>query len=211
MRKICIVDYGLNNLSSVKNACLKFDIDAKIIENYNDIANSDVVILPGVGSFPEAIRNLKEKNFFEPILEFINNKNKIFIGICLGMQMLFESSNEFGFQEGFKFFNGKIKRFSTFNTKKIPHIGWRNINIKKTSKLTKNFNIDDNFYFVHSYFAEITKTNSEFVLSTSNYYDENFISSIEKDNVYGFQFHPEKSGVSGMKFYKNLYKIISNV
>ena len=211
MKNISIIDYGLNNLKSVLNACLKFNVDANITSLKKDIKDSDILILPGVGSFPEAINNLKKKDLFESILEHLNNKHKFFIGICLGMQMLFDHSEEFGNEEGFKIFRGKIKKFKSNKFKKIPHVGWRNTKIIKKSLLTKNFNNDDSFYFVHSFYAEINRYNNQYITSTAEYYGEKFISSIKKNNIYGFQFHPEKSGNSGMKFYRNLFKLIKNV
>ena len=207
MKKLVIIDYGINNLQSVVNACNNFGINTIITNDSKLIKSSDAFILPGIGSFSQAMKNLKNKGLDDSIFDIIYKK-KILIGICLGMQLLFEKSDEFGKTKGLSIFDGVVKKFSNFSKKKIPHIGWRNQFFKKKPRLTAGIKNTDNFYFVHSYYAEICNKNKKYIISTSKYYDEEFISIVNKENIYGFQFHPEKSGLSGLNIYKNLSKLL---
>ena len=207
MKKITVIDYGINNLQSVVNACHNYNIYPIITNDPSLVKKSDVVILPGIGSFSQAMKNLKEKGLNDSIYDIVSKK-KFLIGICLGMQLLFDNSQEFGNTKGLSLFKGNIKKFNNFPEKKIPHVGWRNQQFKKKSMLTNGIKDSDNFYFVHSYFAEICNDNKKNIISTAKYYDNEFISIVNYENIYGFQFHPEKSGLSGLKIYKNLSKII---
>jgi glutamine amidotransferase len=171
---------------------------------------SDAVILPGVGAFAHGINNLNEYNLIPIIKEYVST-GKLFMGVCLGMQLLFQKSYEFGEHDGLGLVEGEIKRFpsSYMNTKmRIPHIGWNKVFIKNLQWLDTPFKEFPNggmMYFVHSYYAQ--PLNSKDILSTTLYNDFEFCSSVRKGNVFGFQFHPEKSGEEGLSVYKNFLSI----
>ena len=201
-KKVIIVDYDLGNLFSVKQACDYIGLNSTISSDYRKIVNADALILPGVGSFNQGIRNLKEKNIFDTILKLYNKNIPIF-GICLGMQMLFSSSNEFESTKGLNIINGKIDKFKKNLKVKVPHMGWNNLsinsNISGNSPLN-NFSKTDFLYFVHSFYVK--PNDKSIILSSTSYNDIDFCSSILKKNIFATQFHPEKSGLKGLSIYK---------
>lgn len=209
-KKIVIVDYGLGNLYSIAQACKHFGFEPKLSFNAEEIFNADKVILPGVGAFEGAMRQLQNMNLISVLKDYVVT-GKPLMGVCLGMQLLFEKSYEFGEHEGLGLVEGEIKRFpSTYmNTKmRIPHIGWNKVFNKNSQWLDtpfKEFPDGGMMYFVHSYYAQ--PLNSEDILSTTFYNDFEFCSSVRKGNVFGFQFHPEKSGEEGLTLYKNFLSI----
>lgn len=203
---ITIVDYGMGNLGSVLNmlkhlGCYK----ASIASDLKKIETADKLILPGVGSFKKAMENLEEGGFL-PILEdkVLQNKTPI-MGICLGMQLLFNKSEEGGFN-GLGWIEGDVVRFNNKENKKlkIPHMGWNVVDIKKESNLSKDMYYENKFYFVHSYHALCRHEND--VLMTTKYGYE-FVSAVERDNISGFQFHPEKSHKYGKKLFENFINL----
>ena len=202
MIDISIIDYGMGNLYSVLCACEKVGFRAKITNNPNDIEDSKLIILPGVGSFPSAMNELRNKNLDKIIINQ-NLKGKRIIGICLGMQLLFDQSNEISKNNGLGILKGEI---TEFKKKKILNVGWREINIKKNNSLLefkKNKNID-NFYFIHSFIAK--PQDAEIITATSNFNNQEFCCAVKSKNVEAFQFHPEKSGYLGLKIFENLKK-----
>ena len=209
--KISIVDYKVSNLKSVSNALNFLEINNEITSNPKKILSSDAAILPGVGSFSQGMKNLNGLSLIDPIKEFIF-KNKPFLGICLGMQLLFDQSHEFCITPGLGIFKGEVKSFKTINkTCKIPHLGWNNIemnpSISKHKLLLSPFkNMEKNqnlFYFVHSFI--VLPNNSKDILTETNYENVKFCSSILNKNVFASQFHPEKSGNFGLKVLKNFF------
>jgi len=209
--KISIVDYKVSNLKSVSNALNFLEINNEITSNPKKILSSDAAILPGVGSFSQGMKNLNGLSLIDPIKEFIF-KNKPFLGICLGMQLLFDQSHEFCITPGLGIFKGEVKSFKTINkTCKIPHVGWNNIemnpSISKNKLLLSPFkNMEKNqnlFYFVHSFI--VLPNNSKDILTETNYENVKFCSSILNKNVFASQFHPEKSGNFGLKVLKNFF------
>ena len=209
--KISIVDYKVSNLKSVSNALNFLEINNEITSNPKKILDSDAAILPGVGSFPQGMKNLNNLGLIGPIKEFIF-KNKPFLGICLGMQLLFDQSHEFCLTPGLGIFRGEVKNFKMINkTCMIPHLGWNQVKINpsiSTNKLllnpfkniTKNQNL---FYFVHSFI--VLPNNSKDILTETNYNNVKFCSSILNKNIFASQFHPEKSGNFGLKVLKNFF------
>ncbi|RXK11970.1 imidazole glycerol phosphate synthase subunit HisH [Halarcobacter mediterraneus] len=199
-----IIDYNMGNLASVYNACHLLDEKATFIKDPNDLKNFDRIILPGVGAFGDAMENLNQTGMKEAIYEFAKS-GKPMIGICLGMQLLFESSEEFGTNKGLGLIDGKVVKFdkSKMNEDtKVPHMGW---NVIKTSNEHTLFEGLENpyLYFVHSYHAVTDPKN---VIGTTEYgYD--FVSAVHKENIYGFQPHPEKSHDNGLKILKNFMNI----
>ena len=193
---IAIVDYGMGNLRSVQKAFEYLGYDAAITDQSKALENASHIVLPGVGAFRDAIAALKAKDLDGMIKKEVA-EGKPFLGICLGMQMLFDRSLEDGEYEGLGLIGGEVVRFDT--DLKIPHIGWNTLYYNKRTALFDG--IDDNFfYFVHSYHAaKVAKEDIE----TTCVYGYEFVASVNRDNIWGVQFHPEKSGDTGLKVLKN--------
>lgn len=193
---IAIVDYGMGNLRSVQKAFEYLGYDAAITDQSKALENASHIVLPGVGAFRDAIAALKAKDLDGMIKKEVA-EGKPFLGICLGMQMLFDRSSEDGEYEGLGLIGGEVVRFDT--DLKIPHIGWNTLYYNKRTALFDG--IDDNyFYFVHSYHAaKVAKEDVE----TTCVYGYEFVASVNRDNIWGVQFHPEKSGDTGLKVLKN--------
>ncbi|MDY0132351.1 MAG: imidazole glycerol phosphate synthase subunit HisF [Desulforegulaceae bacterium] len=194
---ITILDYGAGNVRSIINAVKQFQSDIKIVKTPSDILSADKLIFPGVGNFESMIKILDEKNYIEPLKEFIRS-GKPFFGICLGLHALLDESEESPHKKGLGIIKGKVKKFNTELS--IPHMGWNGLNIQKDSFIFSELNKNDKFYFVHSYHA--SPENSSDILTTTNYGYE-FTSAIQKDNIIATQFHPEKSGHAGLKIIEN--------
>ncbi|MEO0205980.1 MAG: imidazole glycerol phosphate synthase subunit HisH [candidate division WOR-3 bacterium] len=193
---IGIVDYGAGNLKSVKNAIDYLGFNARVVKRPDDISSVKRLILPGVGAFGSAVNKLKRSGLFETILNWLSD-DLPFLGICLGLQLLFEKSEESGNAKGFGIFKGKIKRFRKY---KVPQIGWNSVKILKPSPLTGFERKTQFFYFLHSYYLVTSQHN--LVIGTSDYGAE-YASIINQGNIYGVQFHPEKSGKNGLVLLKN--------
>lgn len=193
---IAIVDYGMGNLRSVQKAFEFLGYDAAVTDQAQTLAEASHIVLPGVGAFRDAIEALKGKGLDETIKREVK-KGKPFLGICLGMQMLFDRSLEDGEYEGLGLIGGEVVRFDT--DLKIPHIGWNTVFYNKKTPLFDG--IDDNsFYFVHSYHAAKV---ADADVETTCVYGYEFVSGVNRDNVWGVQFHPEKSGDTGLKVLRN--------
>jgi len=198
---ITIIDYGMGNLGSVANMIKKVGGKSIITSNKEDIKNAKKILLPGVGAYDNAIKNLKKLGLWDLITEKVLEEKIPIMGICLGMQLLTKGSEE-GNCEGFGFIDAYAKKFKFENSDlKIPHMGWNIVKLQKKSKLFEGMEKEENrFYFVHSFAVECN--NKEDILTITNYgYD--FVSSFEKNNIIGCQFHPEKSHKFGMKLFKN--------
>jgi len=200
---ITIVDYGMGNLGSIENMLKKIGVETIITSDKEHIQNATKIILPGVGSFDKAMTNLEELSLIEIIKNKVLESKTPILGICLGMQLLTKGSEE-GELNGLGLIDAYSKKFD-FSllecSSPIPHMGWNHVHLKKESKLLKN-NIEkqNRFYFVHSY--AVSCNNKEDILTTTHYEYE-FVSSFEKNNIIGCQFHPEKSHKFGMKLLKN--------
>lgn len=194
---IAIIDYGAGNLQSVKNALDYLKVDSVITSNAKDIIKAKKIIFPGVGSFGDGIRALYELDLVDPIMKVIED-NKPFLGICLGMEVLFEKSEESPGVEGLGIFGGRVKKFK--GSLKIPQIGWNQIKIQKESAILEGIPDSSFFYFVHSYYAE--PKDNEIALAKTDYGGE-FVSAVEKGNIFALQFHPERSGDIGLRILKN--------
>jgi glutamine amidotransferase len=205
-KKIIIVDYGLGNLFSVDQACKTVGLDVNISSNKNEILSADALILPGVGAFIEAMNNLEKLDLVNPIKEMVAN-GKPFFGICLGMQLIFSKSEEFGSGKGLDLIPGLIKKFPASinsNEIKVPQIAWNKIHsYKKKWDDSPLFDIDDHefMYFVHSYYVEPLLEDS--IITKTNYEGIEYCSAVLNDNIFATQFHPEKSSEKGIKIYKN--------
>tara|TARA_X000000368_G_scaffold1664_1_gene1296 strand:+ start:6399 stop:7013 length:615 start_codon:yes stop_codon:yes gene_type:complete len=202
---IIIVDYGMGNLGSIHNMFRVLNVDSKISSNIDEITNASKLILPGVGSFDNAMKSLVKMK----LIDVLNKKALIdkipILGICLGMQLMLESSEE-GLEKGLGWIKGKVLNFKNqISTEiKTPHMGWNKIDIINDNLLSKDMLLNSKFYFVHSYFVKCQF--SENVIMNTNY-GLDFNSGIRNNNIYGVQFHPEKSHNFGKKLLENFSKI----
>ena len=199
-----IIDYGLSNINSIANAIDKLNYKFEIINKAKNLDKYEKIILPGVGSFPHAMKNLKKKKLIEPLVNFIHNDKKPFLGICLGMQLLYESSSEGTQSKGLGILNGSVKRLVPTSNFRSPNMGWREIKIKKKSILLNNIIDKPIFYFVHKFACY--SDDKECVIAELNYI-KTFDCVIEKNNIFATQFHPEKSEKIGFQVLNNFLKI----
>lgn len=197
---ITIIDYGMGNLKSVYNAFKKVNFDCQISSEVTDIEMADKLILPGVGAFKDAMDNLQNLDLILPIRKKVNDGCPL-LGICLGMQMLFDEGYECELRKGLGFIGGKIKLMNSKENLKIPHIGWNRLEFNRENKILNNINKESFVYYVHSFMA--TEMIDENLIAYSKYGDINIPGIVNKGNVYGMQFHPEKSGEVGLKILKN--------
>ena len=200
MENIIIIDYGVGNLRSVKKAFKRAGCEVKISANENDIIQADKLVLPGVGHFYEGMKKLKEANLISILNEQVVNKKKPILGICLGMQLMTKFSEE-GNIQGLGWINAKTKKFDI--NLKVPHIGWNTIEWKQNS-LMKGLNVKDDYYFTHSYYV-IANNEDNQILYTN--YEIKFVSGFANENIYGVQFHPEKSHNAGIALIKNFINL----
>ena len=207
---IAVIDYGVGNLFSLLSSLNYVGLDTKLTNNIEEIKNAKGIILPGVGAFRDAIGNLEKYRLKEILINEAKN-GKPFLGICLGMQMLFEKSYEYGEYEGLGLINGtveEIKKYIPENSDlKIPHMGWNSLIINerfKDDKILKDIDNNEYVYYVHSYFA---KTDTKNIVTYSEY-GTKIPGIVKNENVYGMQFHPEKSGDTGLKLLKNWGELI---
>jgi glutamine amidotransferase len=203
--KLVIVDYGMGNLNSVKRTLDRMKVDSVISSNPKDILGSDKIILPGVGHFAKAMSNLKELDLIDTLHEAVLVKQTPILGICLGMQLMTKGSEE-GNAVGLGWFDAEVIKFQVSDKirHKIPHIGWNKIEIKKESALMNSIPESSDFYFLHSYYVKI---NNQFDILNETHYDFFYPSAIEKDNIFGVQYHPEKSYDVGARLLKNFIKL----
>lgn len=201
MKKICILDYGAGNVASVYNVIKYLGFNCKITNDRNYIKDSSHIILPGVGAYSSSVNKFKKKIDINLLENEIHNKKKPFLGICVGMQILSTLGLEFGECKGLNWIGGIVKML---NHTKLPHIGWNRIKILKKSTITKNLESGHEFYFVNSFYFEPKDKNT--VVASTNY-GNSFCSIIEKENIFGVQFHPEKSQKAGQILLKNFLNL----
>lgn len=203
---ITIIDYGMGNLRSVQKAFELFYSDVRISSSHEDILASDKVVLPGVGAFNKAMEELQRRNLVQPIKEIIK-KGKPFLGVCLGLQLLFSESEEGGEVKGLDILRGRVRRFKNAEGLKIPHMGWNRIRVTNQESRVAILNgvpEGSYMYFVHSYYAEPKDRN---IVLCKTDYGQTFTSGIQSKNIYAFQFHPEKSQTRGLKIIENFVKL----
>ena len=200
--KIGIVDYGLANLRSVVNAFEYLEQDTKVAKTGNELFDCDRLVLPGVGAFDKSMNEIRDRGHEEALNELIIEKKKPILGICLGMQLFCESSDE-GVSKGLGWIKTKCRSFD-INDKKIrvPNIGWGEVDINQNSTLFYGLAQKSDFYFVHSYFVPVEISEAG-VITSNCYYGSNFAAALEWNNIYGCQFHPEKSQMAGLKLLDN--------
>ena len=210
MSDVAILDYQLSNLHSVQAACENVGLSSEVTGRYDEIERASALILPGVGAFGEAISQLKKSGMDRCIKDFVSSGRPL-IGICLGMQLLFEDSQEFGEHSGLGLIRGSVQRFDYHSIDGIrypvPHVGWNAVTQERapweSTFLGKNHN-GDLMYFVHSYY--VVPAEQDVVLASSEYGGRRFCSALQKENIFATQFHSEKSGDVGLKIYEQLRK-----
>ncbi|MBL7918681.1 MAG: imidazole glycerol phosphate synthase subunit HisH [Bacteroidia bacterium] len=210
-KKIAVIDYGIGNVQSILNALENLNAETLLTNNPEEILNADGVILPGVGAFKTGMENLISHNLISVIHEYINT-GKPFLGICLGMQLLLDESEEFGNTKGLGLIKGKVKKLIIDETtgERLPHVSWNEIKepVKDRwqNSILENIPQFSDVYFVHSFAA--SPNNEEDILATCNYGNKDFCAAVKKDNVFGAQFHPEKSGKIGLTILKKFIDLI---
>lgn len=200
-----IIDYGMGNLLSVKRAFEKCGADVFISDNPADIDNAERLVLPGVGAFKDGMMNLNAKGWTQAIKKAVLEEEVPLLGICLGMQLLADRGYEIEETEGLGLIHGEVKKLEcSEKNEKIPHVGWNEIDIVNSDYLFQEINNKTDYYFVHSY-CFVPRDSSDIL--TQTHYCGNFVSAVGKNNIYGVQFHPEKSQRPGFKLIKNFLKL----
>ncbi len=195
---IAIVDYGAGNMFSLQSSLNRIGEESCVCSDRESILNADAIILPGVGAFGDAAKKLSEQGLDRVIVEAVNDKKPL-LGICLGMQLLFTESYEYGVHRGLNLIEGSVTGLKQFAGRlKVPHMGWNTVTIKKNRRIFKYCSGGEYVYFVHSYCAVTAAKN----ISATTYYGAEICAAAEKENVFGTQFHPEKSGETGLKILK---------
>ncbi|MFW6366347.1 MAG: imidazole glycerol phosphate synthase subunit HisH [Spirochaetota bacterium] len=197
---ISIIDYGVGNLRSVQKAFELYTANVRIITSPEEIDGSTVLILPGDGAFGMSMDNLRSGGWIDRLYSYIHS-GRLFVGICVGFQLLFEYSEEFGRHKGLGIIKGDIKKFSAHD-RKVPHMGWNTVSIEKKCRLMDGIKDNSYFYFIHTYHPE---TDDDVVVGRTEY-GIGFPSIVKKDNVFGTQFHPEKSHSTGLKIIENIVR-----
>jgi len=203
-QKIVIIDYGMGNLRSVQKGFESVGFEAKVTRNKKEVKGASALVLPGVGAFKDCMENLERYGLIEPILQSIE-KGKPYLGICLGLQILFSESEEFGSKRGLDLIPGRVVKFVPDPEHKVPHMGWNTVEKKGEVPWLQGIEEGDFFYFVHSYYVIPEEPGW---ISTMTQYGIPFTSSICKENLFATQFHPEKSQKKGLKILENFARSI---
>lgn len=205
MKRVGIIHYGLGNLRSVYNAFEYVGASPFIAETPADLKKADYAVLPGVGAFGDGMDYLNDNGWTPEILDYATVQEKPFIGLCLGMQLLASKGTEFGDRDGLGLIDGTvIKLTSPDKNIRVPHVGWNNINVAPGKRMYEGIAAPLDYYFVHSFYLN---TNDNSVVSGTCHHGQEFVASVEKDNVWGAQFHPEKSQRVGLGLLSNFLKI----
>ena len=209
--EVGIINYGSGNIGNVTRSLRALNVNYKIINKLSDFKNIDKIILPGQGAFKSAIENLKKSGVYNKIIEH-NNDEKPILAICLGMQLLLDYSEEFGHHKGLGIIHGSVTKFTPSDGSKVPHTGWNSIKLPEDSnehfwsdQILNEISPGTDYYFVHSFMVKVNQAFNS--VAETTYGGVRFSSIIRHKNVYGCQFHPEKSGITGSKFLENFIKI----
>ena len=203
---IAIIDYGMGNLRSVQKGLERVGFEAVVTRDVSQIQAARGVVLPGVGAFSACMENLAKFGLVEPIREIVRQK-KPFLGICLGFQLLFSESEEFGKQKGLDLFSGKVVGFHANENLKVPHMGWNRIDKQKRLAVSRRIASGDYVYFVHSFYVA---PDDNSIIATTTDYGSSFVSSIATDRLFACQFHPEKSQELGLRILANFGRFVQN-
>jgi len=203
---ICVIDYDLGNVISIKNAINKIGFECIISNKPSEIISAKALILPGVGSFEKGMKNLKERNLINIISNEVIIKKKLILGICLGFQIMCKNSDEFGIHEGLGWINANVEKINNQNVR-IPHVGWNKTELLEADTIFHNIKNNELFYYNHSYCVK-KNNDKNFKTIAKCFYGEDFVAIGKKDNIYGIQPHPEKSQKQGLNFLENFLKKI---
>jgi glutamine amidotransferase len=203
---IAIIDYGMGNLRSVQKAFERVGYEAMVTREAGQIESARGVVLPGVGAFSACMENLGRFGLIEPICDIVRRR-KPFLGICLGFQLLFSESEEFGRQKGLDLFPGKVVGFHSKDSLKVPHMGWNSLHKKKDSAFLEGVPSGEFVYFVHSFYVVPEDAS---VIATDTEYGSPFVSSIATDSLFACQFHPEKSQEIGLRILSNFGRFVAS-
>ena len=201
---IAIINYGMGNLRSVQKGLESVGTKTEVTRDPQRIASASGVVLPGVGAFPACMENLKRFGLVEPVQEYVQQRRP-FLGICLGFQLLFSESEEFGRQKGLDIFPGRVVGFRPQDGLNVPHMGWNRIEKKKDSPFLEGISDGDYVYFVHSYYVDPEEKS---LVATTTPYGDTFVSSIATDHLFACQFHPEKSQEIGLRILSNFAQFV---
>jgi imidazole glycerol-phosphate synthase subunit HisH len=205
---LALINYGMGNLRSISNAFDLLGKEVLITDDPDEISKSEGIILPGVGSFSDGIQNLKRKNMVDILEKEVLINKKPYLGICLGLEFLAERSYEGGSYEGFGWINGSISKIEPKSCSfKVPHIGWDDTEILKNDELFNEIQ-EPTFYYLHSYFFDVSKDDKKYVTSVCDYGGVEIPATIHKDNIFATQFHPEKSQETGLKLLNNFLEYV---
>lgn len=202
--EIIIVDYGMGNISSVSSALRTLEIPHRASSDPDTIRNAKGLLLPGVGAFGEAIHNLHERKLFQPILTSVRDRRTPLLGICLGMQLLFERSSEKGDHHGLGLVQGEIVRIVSTPDRRVPHVGWNEVRVTQAIPLFQNLDVANHFYFDHSYHALCA---NELIAGTVDY-GIPIVAAVAAGVIMGTQFHPEKSHKQGLRILRNFSRLV---
>lgn len=201
---VTIVDYGVGNVFSIANSLLSLNYAVRVSSKYEELKKADVLILPGVGAFGVAMDYLNKHKLIEPLTELVIEKERPILGICLGMQLMAESSDENGFNKGLGWIEGQVKKLEVPAPLAVPHVGWNNIAFDKNNTIFSRLKNNIDFYFDHSYHFQCSP---EYRAATCSYGIE-VTAAVTKRNIFGVQFHPEKSQASGLKLFRGFLQSI---
>jgi imidazole glycerol-phosphate synthase subunit HisH len=204
-KNVTIIDYGVGNTLSVQAALEQLNYEVTVSSDEKDLRAADALILPGVGAFEVAIRNLKKNNLVPLLHTLVMEEKKPILGICLGMQLLATTSEENGIHEGLGWIPGTVRKFTPDPSIRVPHVGWNDVTINKTAPLFSRLNGAPNFYFDHSYHFDCA--DSADIAATCNYGGP-IVAAVKRNNIHGVQFHPEKSQVTGLKLLRGFMNAI---
>jgi glutamine amidotransferase len=204
---VALIDYGMGNLGSVSKALETVGFSVLKTNRAEDIEKADAIVLPGVGAFGDAMKHLEELKLIDTLKREILDRKKPFLGICLGLQLLFERSYEFGEHKGLGIFEGEVLHFGD-RVHKVPHMGWNEVHPKREHPILKNLKNGDFFYFVHYYF--VSPKSGEIVLTETDYDGFYFTSGVAYENILAFQFHPEKSQRKGLQLLRNFLEFVKS-
>ncbi|MGB9627029.1 MAG: imidazole glycerol phosphate synthase subunit HisH [Thermodesulfobacteriota bacterium] len=200
--KIVIIDYGMGNLRNIQKGFERVGFEAKLTRSKKEMDQASAIVLPGVGAFKDCMKNLERYGLIDPLIRSME-RGKPYLGICLGLQILFTESEEFGSCQGLDIIKGKVVKFIPDKEHKVPHMGWNTIEIVRRAPAFSGIERGDFFYFVHSYY--VVPEEKEWISSVTDY-GKPFVSSVWKENLFATQFHPEKSQQKGLKILENFAK-----
>ena len=204
MSKIVVIDYGLGNIRSVRGALIQCGREASISGDINEMRAADALVLPGVGAFGDGMSQLRARNLVEPLTDLVMNEKKPILGICLGAQLMAHTGSEFGDHEGLGWIEADVRRIDADNLP-LPHVGWNDIELTNPSLLYKGMDHTPLVYFVHTYHIDCRE---ESLVTSRSHYGHDLVASYEIENIYGTQFHPEKSQADGLKSLENFLNLI---